>query len=147
MKINRRKNWYTSHQPHGPSEPTQPNPTTTYRTFQTVYTEYSTELDLSKVISPVGKSLSDFVIKVSNDGYDDTTIDVGYYEERTISTPRYKHLLKEYQKSMKEYDVAIETHNVEVEEWKLWCKQCEKEDHERAIKDAEKLLRKHGKLK
>jgi len=148
MKINKRKNWYTSHQPHGPSEPTQPNPTTTYRTFQIVHSEYSSELDLSNVVPPVGKSLSDFVIKISV-GYceNEPTIDVGYYEERTIPTPRYKQLFKEHQKRMKEHDVKIEAHKAEVEEWKLWCEQCEKEDQERAIKDAEKLLRKHGKLK
>ena len=152
-KIKAKKGWYVGWEPRAPYEPRRPE--------EFYETEEFTELSvhdvandpcghkctrLSDIRLPEGVKSEDVVIK-----YFDADGDNGYKFGTVVTKrhrhPNYKQDLARYEKDIKAYEVAVERHKEDVKLWKLWVKQDRAAYVERQIKNAEAVLRKHGRLK
>lgn len=151
--IKRHAGWSEFSAPFGPSAPQKPEKEYKDICYKDITTigKYET-IKLSDLQLPNGVKLEDvsvMIVDFSDPGDDDVSFRATFNitTETVVTNTRYAQQLKKYELDHATYQELKRLHNEEIKEWKLWTKQEKDLRLKRQLDNAEKLLRKNGRLK
>ena len=144
--IKKRKGWFRHIKPSSPACPRKPERVLKGERLTILYTHYGSNMNLSEIPIPEGKSLADIHLSSSGDEDGDITHEFYAREEYEEENPTYERQMKHYKAEYEKYEKRRGEFKAELAEWKAWNAEQDGVEVKARLEAAERLLRQHGRL-
>lgn len=144
-----RKGWSKYSKPTHPFKPNKPSKiikTEDNKVINTITIFNGTPISLEDLQIPECVDFSSLTLEIQLDYNSEFHLVLRSIYPYEYEDPLYLEKLKEYESKLVKYNLAKEQFKEELKEWKAWVLQEKDKDTQKRIENAEKLLKKHGKI-